>query len=257
MGECIVAEDVAMRYGTGADGVQVFDDVTFSVANHEFVVILGPSGCGKTTLLKILAGIVEQSAGTVAVDGQEIDAPSPDVAMVFQNFVLLPWKTVLQNVAMGLKVQEDMPRAEREPIAREWIEKVGLGGYEDRYPAELSGGMQQRVGLARALAVDPKTLLMDEPFGSLDAQTRERLQSELLELWATERKTILFVTHDIDEAIFLADRILVMSEKPASIVDEVPVDIDRPRYGRRLDIETSDAFKRIKGRLHEDLGLVR
>ncbi|MFW5918790.1 MAG: ABC transporter ATP-binding protein [Halanaeroarchaeum sp.] len=257
MKRCIDVKNVSKRYGTPPDAVSVFENLSFAVAESEFVVILGPSGCGKTTLLEMVAGIATPSSGSITVEGSPIDEPSPEVAMVFQNFVLLPWKTVLENVAMGLKVQEGMDREPRERIAREWIEKVGLAGNEDSKPKELSGGMRQRVGLARALAVDPKILLMDEPFGALDAQTRDGLQSELLELWSNERKTVLFVTHDIEEAIFLADRILVMSEKPATIVDEMTVDIDRPRYGRRLEIESSEAFERAKARLRSDLGLRR
>lgn len=247
--------NVSKRYGEPPDGVSVFENLSFSVADEEFVVIVGPSGCGKSTLLEMIAGITPPSSGTITVESTPIDTPSPAVAMVFQNFVLLPWKSVLENVAMGLKVQEGMAKEPRERIAREWIEKVGLDGYEDNYPAELSGGMKQRVGLARALAVDPKILLMDEPFGALDAQTRDGLQSELLELWSSEQKTVLFVTHDIEEAIYLADRILVLSTKPATIVDEMTVDIDRPRWGRRLEIESSEEFGRVKARLREDLGL--
>ena len=255
MRRCIDVMNVSKRYASEQDPVTVFENLSFSVADSEFVVVVGPSGCGKTTLLKMVAGIASASGGSITVEGTPISEPSPDVAMVFQNFVLLPWKSVLENVAMGLKVQEGMDREPRERIAREWIEKVGLDGFEENYPAELSGGMKQRVGLARALAVDPKILLMDEPFGALDAQTRDTLQSELLELWSTERKTVLFVTHDIEEAIYLADRVLVMSEKPATIVDEMTVDIDRPRYGRRLEIESSDEFERVKARLRSDLGL--
>ena len=257
MKRCIDVTNVSKRYGTPPDAVSVFENLSFAVAESEFVVILGPSGCGKTTLLEMVAGIASTSSGSITVEGTPIDDPSPEVAMVFQNFVLLPWKSVLENVAMGLKVQEGMTREPRERIAREWIDKVGLSGYEDRFPNELSGGMRQRVGLARALAVDPKILLMDEPFGALDAQTRDGLQSELLELWSNEQKTVLFVTHDIEEAIFLADRILVMSEKPATIVDEMSVDIDRPRYGRRLTIESSATFERARARLRADLGLQR
>lgn len=255
MKRCIDVMNVSKRYGDAEGGVSVFENLSFSVADEEFVVIVGPSGCGKTTLLEMIAGITSPSAGTITVESTPIDRPSPEVAMVFQNFVLLPWMTVLENVAMGLKVQEGMAKEPREEIAREWIEKVGLAGYEDSQPSELSGGMQQRVGLARALAVDPQILLMDEPFGALDAQTRDGLQSELLELWSTEQKTVLFVTHDIEEAIYLADRILVLSEKPATIVDEMTVDIDRPRWGRRLEIESSEEFERVKARLREDLGL--
>ncbi|MGM0397571.1 MAG: ABC transporter ATP-binding protein [Halobacteriota archaeon] len=257
MKRCIDVMNVSKQYGEPPDGVSVFENLSFSVADEEFVVIVGPSGCGKTTLLEMVAGITAPSAGTITVESTPIDRPSPEVAMVFQNFVLLPWKSVLENVAMGLKVQEGMAKEPREQLAREWIEKVGLAGYEDNQPSELSGGMQQRVGLARALAVDPKILLMDEPFGALDAQTRDGLQSELLELWSNEQKTVLFVTHDIEEAIYLADRILVLSEKPATIVDEMTVDIDRPRWGRRLEIESSQEFERVKARLREDLGLSR
>lgn len=255
MRRCIDVMNVSKRYASEQEPVTVFENLSFSVADSEFVVVVGPSGCGKTTLLKMVAGIASPSGGSITVEGTPISEPSPEVAMVFQNFVLLPWKSVLENVAMGLKVQEGMEREPRERIAREWIEKVGLDGFENNYPAELSGGMKQRVGLARALAVDPKILLMDEPFGALDAQTRDTLQSELLELWSTERKTVLFVTHDIEEAIYLADRVLVMSEKPATIVDEMTVDIDRPRFGRRLEIESSDEFERVKARLRNDLGL--
>jgi NitT/TauT family transport system ATP-binding protein len=255
MTNSISVEGVSKHYGDDGDRLCVFDDLTFTVEQGEFVVVVGPSGCGKTTLLKMVAGIVDPSAGTIRVDGEPVTGPSADLAMVFQDFVLLPWNTVLENVAVGLKIQEQLPKADRQAIAREWLEKVGLAEYADSYPSELSGGMQQRVGLARALAVDPGTLLMDEPFGSLDAQTKHELQTHLLELWSTEQKTILFVTHDIDEAIYLADRILVLSAKPATVVGETTVDIDRPRWTRRLEVEGSDEFGRVKQYVYDELGL--
>lgn len=237
------------------DSLEVFDDVSFAVEEEEFVVIVGPSGCGKTTLLKIIAGIEEQTRGEIFLGETQIPDVDPGISMVFQDFVLLPWKSVVANVAMGLKVQHNMDKAARREIAQEWIERVGLTGFEDSYPSELSGGMQQRVGLARALAVDPEILLMDEPFGSLDAQTRDQLQTALLKLWHNERKTVLFVTHDIDEAIYMADTILVLSDTPARIVDRIEVDFERPRWERRLDIESSDQFKQHKTRIRRDLGL--
>ena len=259
MSKSIRVDGLTKTFASGTEELVVFEDVRFDVDPGEFVVILGPSGCGKTTLLKIIAGTVDQTAGTVDIEGEGVSSdgsrPHPAVSMVFQDFVLLPWKSVLENVATGLKVQGGLGTDSRHEIAREWIERVGLDGFGDCYPTELSGGMQQRVGLARALAVDPEILLMDEPVGSLVAQTKDRLQTELLKLWHEDRKTILFVTHDIDEAIYMADTILVLSEKPARIVDRIDVDFDRPRWNRRLDVESSDRFKEIKARLRADLGL--
>lgn len=249
--QIISVEDVS-KYYDGSEDLGALEDVTFSVDAGEFVVIVGPSGGGKTTLLKILAGIISQSSGRVALDGQP---PSEaEVAMVFQDFVLLPWKSVLENVALGIKVKGTPWGQSRFERAHEWIETVGLEGWEDHYPSELSGGMKQRVGLARALAVEPSILLMDEPFSSLDARTKDRLLNELLELWNRKRRTILYVTHDIDEAIFLADRILVLRGSPGSITAELPVRIDRPRWNRRLEIEQSETFGRLKATLRQELG---
>ncbi|MFB6354148.1 MAG: ABC transporter ATP-binding protein [Halobacteriales archaeon] len=255
MTRSVAVEGVSKTRGEDGDRTRVLDDVSLAVEPNEFVVVVGPSGCGKTTLLEIIAGIEAPTAGTVRLDGTALDGPSTDVAMVFQDFRLLPWKTVLENVTLGLTVQGADDAQTREAIAREWLRKVGLDGEDDRHPAELSGGMRQRVGLARALAVDPEVLLMDEPFGSLDAQTRHALQAELLELWAEQRKTIVFVTHDVREAAFLADRIAVISEKPASVVGETTVDIDRPRWNRRLAVERSDEFARVVEFVRKQLGL--
>ncbi|MFB6135072.1 MAG: ABC transporter ATP-binding protein [Halanaeroarchaeum sp.] len=255
MSTAIEVDNLTQTYQKDDSELCVLDEVTFSVDDGEFVVILGPSGCGKTTLLKTLMGTQPSSSGTVSIDGETLDGPTKRAAMVFQEFVLLPWKTVRENVALGLKVQTDRPEAERNAIAEEWIEKVGLRGTEDAYPSELSGGMKQRVGLARALSVDPQILLMDEPFGSLDAQTKDRLLGELLALWNESSKSVVYVTHDIDEAIYLADRIFLLSEKPASISREFDVGIDRPRWNRRLAVENHDEFRRITSALRDELGL--
>lgn len=237
------------------DPDHVLCDISLSVPANEFAVVLGPSGCGKTTFLRLLDGTLQPTHGDITYDGESIIGPRPDVARVFQEFALLPWRSVLENVELGLKVQEGMDRTRRRQLAKEWIDRVGLAGEESSYPAELSGGMKQRVGLARALAVDPKVLLMDEPFGSLDAQTKEEMQRELLELW-DRSKTVVFVTHDIDEAIFLADRIFVLSDKPATVTSVVEVKFDRPRWNHRTTIEEHDEFARLKRNLRRDLGLL-
>lgn len=256
MGQSIRVDGVSKHFRGTDDSVDVFKDVSFSVAENEFVVLLGPSGCGKTTLLKIIAGIVEPTSGDVYLDGSPIGGPSPDVAMVFQDFLLLDWMTVIENVALGLKVQGIEEEDRRTAVAKRWIDRVGLDGFEQSYPKELSGGMKQRVGLARALAVDPDVLLMDEPFGSVDAQTKDRLQTELLQLWENDRKTIIFVTHDIDEAIYLGDRVLMFSGTPASITIDTRVNFDRPRWNRRTEIERANEFSELKSRLREELGLL-
>jgi ABC-type nitrate/sulfonate/bicarbonate transport system ATPase subunit len=198
------------------------------MADGEFVTLIGPSGCGKTTLLKVVAGLVPWDAGTVTVDDQSVIGPGSDRAIVFQNFALLPWADVLTNICFGLELR-GMPRAEREEIGNAFVDKMGLRGFEHRYPRELSGGMQQRVGLARALAVNPRTLLMDEPFGALDAQTRRLMQEELLRLHEEDQKAVLFVTHSMEEAIRLGDRVAVMSPRPGRIVEEIVVPLPHPR----------------------------
>ncbi|WP_216896106.1 ABC transporter ATP-binding protein [Nocardia alni] len=219
-GKRIVVDHVVHGFG----GRRVLDDITFDVDGHELVCIVGQSGCGKTTLLRIMAGLLRCDSGAVLLDGRAVTAPSERTAMVFQHFGLFPWKTVRANIEYGLRNRgvRDPQRVDR------LIETIGLKGAEDRYPRQLSGGMQQRVGLARALAVEPEVLLMDEPFGALDAITREQLHDELLRIWAENRSiTGIFITHDIDEAIVLGDRIIVMAGGVAAHIIDVP--IPRPR----------------------------
>src|SRR5919202_121443 len=213
-----------------------------TVAPGEFVAILGPSGCGKSTLLRIVAGLDTPTAGAVALDGAPVTGPGPDRGMVFQSYTLFPWLTVEQNILFGSRAT-----AER---ARELIARVGLRGFERHFPKMLSGGMQQRTALARALANDPKILLLDEPFGALDNQTRALMQELLLGIWEAERKTVLFVTHDIEEAIFLAGRVVVMTARPGRIKAEVTVDLPHPRDYR---MRTSPAFSALKARLTEEI----
>ena len=204
------------------------DDISLEIADGEFVSIVGPSGCGKTTFLNIVDGLLAPTGGDILVDGVRVVAPGPDRAVVFQDASLLPWRTVIGNVTYGLECQK-VPARESRERARHFIEMVGLGGFELSYPYELSGGMQQRVNLARALVMDPQLLLMDEPFAALDAQTREAMQEELVEISLKARKTILFITHQIDEAIYLSDRVIVFSARPGRVRDEVKIAIDRPR----------------------------
>ena len=203
------------------------EDVTFSVDEREFVSIVGPSGCGKTTLLKLIAGLLEPTSGRAVMSGVPADG-RPQSALVFQDHGLFPWMTVLDNVAFGLEMH-GMPRQERLDRSRSFVDRVGLSQFADSYPEQLSVGMRQRVGIIRAFVTDPPLLLMDEPFGALDSQTRLVLQEELLRIWEEHRKVVIFVTHDIDEAIRLSDRILVMSGRPGRILEEVPIPLDRPR----------------------------
>ena len=206
--------------------VLAIDDVSLQVREREFIALLGPSGCGKSTLLYLLGGFLPTEAGRILVDGKDVAGPGPDRGIVFQHFALFPWKTVLQNVLYGLE-KLGLPRDERVRRAREFIELVGLAGFEDSYPAQLSGGMKQRAAIARTLAIDPRVLLMDEPFGALDAQTRSLMQGELLRIWQRSRKTVIFVTHDVQEAVFLAERIAVMSARPGHIKEIVEARFDK------------------------------
>lgn len=224
----IDVNDVVIRFGKGADTYLAVDKTEVTIEAGEFVCILGPSGCGKSTLLNAIAGYVKPSEGAVTVDGETVQKPGPDRGMVFQQYSLLPWKTVYENVAFGPKMAGHS-RTESGSIANTFLELVGLKKFGDRYPAELSGGMQQRVGIARALANYPSVLLMDEPFGALDAQTRLMMQESLLDIWRKFGTTVVFVTHDVDEAVFLADRVLIMSAAPGRIIEDVRIDLPRPR----------------------------
>jgi ABC-type nitrate/sulfonate/bicarbonate transport system ATPase subunit len=222
---------------------------SLSVAPGEFVAILGPSGCGKSTLLRIVAGLDTPTAGTVSLDGRPVTGPGPDRGMVFQSYTLFPWLTVERNIRYGLE-ERGLPEAEQRAIAARFIERVGLRGFENHWPRQLSGGMQQRCALARALANDPEILLLDEPFGALDHQTRELMQELLLEIWQQDRKTVLFVTHDIDEAVFLANRVLVMSARPGRIKAELPVPLS---YPREWLVKTTPEFGALKARLMAEI----
>jgi NitT/TauT family transport system ATP-binding protein len=206
--------------------VLALEDVSLEVREREFVALLGPSGCGKSTLLYLIGGFLPVEKGRIAIDGKPVAAPGPDRGIVFQHFALFPWKTVRGNILYGLE-RQGMPRAEREKRAQDFIDLVGLTGFEDSYPAHLSGGMKQRTAIARTLAFDPKILLMDEPFGALDAQTRHLMQSELLGIWQRTPKTVIFVTHDVQEAVYLADRVVVMSARPGRIKATVDTRFDK------------------------------
>ena len=208
--------------------VRALDEINLEVQRGEVICILGPSGCGKSTLLNIVAGFLPPSGGEVRVDGRPVVEPGPDRGFVFQEFALFPWRTVLQNIEFG-PVLKGMEKADRHARARELIQRIHLTGFEDKFPFELSGGMKQRVGIARALANDPEVLLMDEPFGALDAQTRRVMQEELLKLLGETEKTVLFVTHAIDEAIVLADRVMIMTARPGQVKALLDVDLPRPR----------------------------
>ena len=227
--------------------LHVFDDISFQVGDGEFVSVIGASGCGKSTLLSIAAGLSGATGGNIYIDERRISGPGLDRGIVFQEFALFPWLTVLGNIAFGLKAK-GLSRAERTRVAMKYVRLVGLEGFEKYYPHRLSGGMRQRVGLARALAIEPAALLMDEPFGALDAQTREAMQNALSEIWSKTKSTVLFITHDIREAIYLSDRVLVLSGRPAVVSDELIVDLPRPR--QRLD----PVFQSYEARLEAAIG---
>ena len=223
--------------------------VDFEVRDNDFVTILGPSGCGKSTLLRIVAGLDHPSTGRVLLDGQPVQGPGADRGMVFQSYTLFPWLTIEQNVRFGLR-ERGMSEAAQKERADFFIARVGLRGFEQHFPKQLSGGMQQRTAIARALANDPKILLLDEPFGALDNQTRVLMQELLLGIWEASRKTVLFVTHDIDEAIFMANRVAVFSARPGRIKTELAVDLPHPRH---YTIKTSPEFMDLKARLTEEI----
>ena len=228
MALALQVEGLGKSYARNGRSLDILDLASFSVREGEFVSVIGPSGCGKSTFLHILGGFIRPDRGAIRVYGAEVHEPGPDRGMVFQEFALFPWRSVAGNVAWALEVQ-GVPRERIDETVERQLEMIGLAEFRNHYPAELSGGMKQRVALARVLAFDPKVLLMDEPFGALDAQTREAMQEELTRLWERTGKTIVFVTHDIEEAIYLADRVVVLSARPARIKEEVQIKLPRPR----------------------------
>ncbi|WP_457620072.1 ABC transporter ATP-binding protein [Methanopyrus sp.] len=244
MAVILKVEDLHKSY----DDLKVLNGITFEVSEGEFFAIVGPSGCGKTTLLKIIAGLEDYDEGRVLVDGKEVREPGPDRALVFQEYAIFPWKTVLENIMFAPLMQGKDPE-EAERIARQCLKVVpGLEGFEDAYPKQLSGGMKQRVAIARALAAEPRILLMDEPFAAVDAQTRNEMQEELLKVWEKTGQTILLVTHNVEEAVFLADRVMVLSPRPAEVVDIVEIDLPRPRD------RTDPEFVELRARILDMIG---
>jgi NitT/TauT family transport system ATP-binding protein len=236
-------EEVTLRFmPRKGNAVTALESISLDVENKEFSVIVGPSGCGKSSLLRLIAGLIRPSSGAIYLDNRQVMRPGKDRGMVFQSYTLFHWLTVRQNVEFGLRIANFGP-IERAEIARKFLAEVGLEGFENAYPKELSGGMMQRVALARALANDPEVLLMDEPFGALDSQTRWLMQELLLRIWESSHKTVLFITHDIDEAILLGDRVHVMTARPGRIKEIVPIDIARPRS---TEVLTSSRFTTLK-----------
>jgi ABC-type nitrate/sulfonate/bicarbonate transport system ATPase subunit len=233
---------VSKIYDSDGKDVKAIEEIDLKIGNKEFATILGPSGCGKSTLLRIVAGLIKPTRGAVRLDGHVISGPGQDRGMVFQSYTLFPWLTVKENIRFGLEIS-GMARTEQEKIAQEFVEKVGLKGFEHTYPKGLSGGMKQRVAIARALANNPSILLLDEPFGALDAQTRALMQELLTRVWEDLHQTILFVTHDVEEAIFLSDRVFVMTARPGRIKAEIDVLLERPRS---YEMKSTEAFLNLK-----------
>jgi NitT/TauT family transport system ATP-binding protein len=240
--------NVEKVFYTKTGSVKALDGVTTEVRPMEFVSIVGPSGCGKSTLLRIVAGLIPPTKGMVMIDGKKVEQPVDNLGMVFQSPTLLRWRTVTENILLPIEVRK-LNKRDYASKAMELIELTGLSGFEDKYPSQLSGGMQQRVAICRALITDPAILLMDEPFGALDALTREQMNYELLKIWESRRKTVMFVTHSVTEAVFLSDRVVVMSKRPGRIIDDIRVDMPRPR--RRND----PRFLELVDRIHAKLGI--
>ncbi|GAB3259508.1 ABC transporter ATP-binding protein [Kineosporia babensis] len=241
----LVVRNLSKEFRVGRESVLAVDDVSFSIAENEFVSVVGPSGCGKSTLLTVAAGLGDPTGGSILVDGEVIRGPGRDRGVVFQSYSLFPWLTVRANIEFALR-GEKIGRVERRLRALEQLDVVGLGNFADAYPSQLSGGMRQRVAIARALSYRPSVLLMDEPFGALDALNRRTMQELLTKVWEDHRLTVLFITHDIDEAVFLSDRVLVMSARPGRIVQDVPIRLERPR---RVEMQTSEEFLELKQHL--------
>jgi NitT/TauT family transport system ATP-binding protein len=242
--------NVSKTYRSDGQEVLAIDEIDLKIKNKEFATILGPSGCGKSTLLRIVAGLIKPTKGIVRLDGNVITRPGQDRGMVFQSYTLFPWLTVTENIQFGLEIS-GMPKTKQEQISKEFVEKVGLKGFEKAYPRGLSGGMKQRVAIARALANNPAILLLDEPFGALDAQTRALMQELLTQIWEELHKTILFVTHDVEEAIFLSDRVFIMTARPGKIKAEIDISLERPR---NYEIKATESFLNLK---RQALALIR
>ena len=245
----LTVRGVERRFAGTSGSTLALQATDLDVAENDFITILGPSGCGKSTLLRIVAGLDQPTSGEVKLEGRRIVGPGADRGMVFQSYTLFPWLTVLDNVCFGLR-ERGLPRTQQLEIANGFIAKVGLRGFERHFPKQLSGGMQQRTAIARALANGPRILLMDEPFGALDHQTRELMQELLLGIWEAEKKTVLFVTHDIDEAVFMGSRVVVMSARPGRIKLDRPVPIAHPRH---YSVKTTQAFSELKAELTEQV----
>ena len=247
MEEKIILEvnHVAKTFFSGKGDTDAIEDISLNVRENEFLVLLGPGQAGKTTFLNIIAGLVKPTSGTIKLDGKPITGTDHRIAMVFQKTGLYEWKTALENAELGLKYR-NVPKASRRETAKKYLELVGLAGFEDAYPHALSGGMKQRVGIARAYTANPEILLMDEPFGALDAQTRTQLQSELLETWEKDQKTCFFITHDVDEAIILATKVIIMSARPGRIKEIVDIDIP---YPRNQETKMSPRFLELKNKI--------
>jgi len=242
--------NVSKKFVSKNKEILAVDNITFNVRYNEFLSIVGPSGCGKSTLLRMIAGLEKPTSGEILMEGKKIEGPGAERGLVFQQYTLLPWRNVLDNVAFGLEIR-GLPKKERYEIAKRFIKMIGLEGFEEAYPYELSGGMQQRVAIARTLANDPKIVLMDEPFGALDTQTRTILQHELLKIWEKEKKTVLFVTHSVDEAVYLSDRVIVMTARPGRIKGIISIDLPRPR--KRDTLEFIEYRKRIVNILKDEV----
>ena len=237
-------------YESGEERTTAVADLSFQVEDGEFMSVVGPSGCGKSTLLYLIAGFLEPTSGTIQVGDRIVDGPGTDRGVVFQDYALFPWKTVMGNVTYGLE-ENGLAKEERRDTAQRFIDMMGLSGFEDSYPKELSGGMKQRVALARTLAYDPKILLMDEPFGALDQPLREALQDHLLDIWADLEKTVIFITHDVEEAVYLSERVMIMTSHPGTMKAVLDIDLDRSRS--REEIVTSEEFNDVKNTVWRSL----
>lgn len=238
----VQVDHVTKKFAARNGEVTALEDVNLEIHDGQFVCLLGPSGCGKTTLLRMIGGLDTPTSGTITIDGKEVDGPSPKMTMVFQEYSLYPWRTVAENVGFGLEMNGVTPEERRESVMKE-LKLVGLENFADSYPYELSGGMRQRAAVARALATDPAVMLMDEPFGALDAQTRNKMQRELLNIWQETKKTILFVTHSVDEAVYLSDKIVVLTPRPGTVHEIDDIDLPRPRD--RTSVEFAQIRKNI------------